>query len=905
MMMACSNMVQAQDDLTVNMMYDLSLEFYNPDSFLQGVLRDNDTAYVFTQLAPELFVFNVSSVTANLEQGDLDFKLHVYVDAQPTVQVNTGFLDSLLKTVYIGGANSIYKVNMSGIVESLDLPDSSFTTQTSFVDVPSRKGYFVSTSISPGRILVIDLDQFNVSKIIEIPIRSENVYTSVYDSDTKIAYLASYDGNLEVVDLANQVSTIFSNTSGVDYHYQVIVMDTTHGYLYTCGNNNSVSTISIYNTSLEFIANVNIPDLSDDCTAGTLDLQRGQGFFSFYDSSTALVLSVNLPNRLTPTYAPVLADNPQMVGAYLSPANLSLFLVSNSQLVLLTYTSSCTDDCSNHGDCQYGTCICDLGWYGDACADVRCDTDCNDNGACSLGLCYCNANYTGYNCSIRQCPSACSTHGVCSGAPDWTCVCTDSWSGIDCATAPPPAPPPQCATLSGYKSCVSHKYCGWCGDILHGDCREGNIEGPVYGSCIAWNYHQNPELGVIILAVVFLVLIGLMFITDAVSAIMVDYRRAKDLEREYTSGVIRKPSVAEAASLWWRDQRSAKAWTFLEQFQFFTLFTHLAMSYPTRIQSFTRFIQWTNLGIPLAFLKDHSVHENRRTLLGLVQYGNGLDMLPKNLYAANMFWFAIGLAIITVVFGVLALITYTKSHWRTVFLCRLVYLIMRFMSMAYMGIMMTCAYTLVASPHNYRTIVPAAFTLVIIGLGYPLTIYLILDGRNKQLFENEFKYKFGCLYVNYRPEHCTYHLVQLSRKAITGLFVGFLAFSAQNHPKWVVWFQIIMLGIAQLAYAYKLFRTKPYYDQYHEYLDYFLVIVNCGTIALSMLHYNKPSEAGELIVGLIQVLGYIGCIGCYIISWMQMNTLSLSKLFCCFKSRREPMEGNVPLDTVSHPDTFQ
>lgn len=70
----CCDLAKAQDDLTVDMMYDLSLHFDNSDSFLQGVLRDNDTVYVFTQLAPELFVFDVSAVTADLKQGDLKFK---------------------------------------------------------------------------------------------------------------------------------------------------------------------------------------------------------------------------------------------------------------------------------------------------------------------------------------------------------------------------------------------------------------------------------------------------------------------------------------------------------------------------------------------------------------------------------------------------------------------------------------------------------------------------------------------------------------------------------------------------------------------------------------------------------------------------------------------------------------
>lgn len=114
-----------------------------------------------------------------------------------------------------------------------------------------------------------------------------------------------------------------------------------------------------------------------------------------------------------------------------------------------------------------------------------------------------------------------------------------------------------------------------------------------------------------------------------------------------------------------------------------------------------------------------------------------------------MFWFAIGLACIVVVYGVLYLCFYSRSHWRTVFKCRMVYCLMRFLSLACislllsflllflffsspyspfllfcffsifdsvldMGLLMTCSYTLVAKPHDYQTIVPAFFTLVIV-----------------------------------------------------------------------------------------------------------------------------------------------------------------------------------------------
>lgn len=56
-----------------------------------------------------------------------------------------------------------------------------------------------------------------------------------------------YNGNLEVVDVTGTGNSIFfSNESGVDYRFQVILHDAAHGYLYTCGVNLDTSTIGVY-----------------------------------------------------------------------------------------------------------------------------------------------------------------------------------------------------------------------------------------------------------------------------------------------------------------------------------------------------------------------------------------------------------------------------------------------------------------------------------------------------------------------------------------------------------------------------------------------------------------------------------------------------------------------------------
>jgi len=115
------------------------------------------------------------------------------------------------------------------------------------------------------------------------------------------------------------------------------------------------------------------------------------------------------------------------------------FTLPADSIIVSLIGRGCKNNCSNHGECRNGTCVCHANvfghWQGPLCDRLRCPNDCSGNGVCHNGTCACDKTYGGDACELRVCAPFNTSRGVCSGhgvCHEGACGCKRGWEGEAC-----------------------------------------------------------------------------------------------------------------------------------------------------------------------------------------------------------------------------------------------------------------------------------------------------------------------------------------------------------------------------------------------------------------------------------------------------------------------------------------
>jgi hypothetical protein len=213
---------------------------------LSGALLGQEKIYFYTISPIVLYETNLSPF---LSSQNISGNIQRFVVDNTGDTATTGVLDTTGGYLYLSGASTIYRIQLSNLsnVTTLVLSDAILPV-TSFLSVDSN-GEIYANFPSFGSVGNPTLTQVILSKFSLPPSNSTRVYNlqhaaniqdSVYDSISKIAYLTSYNGTVEAVNTDTLTTTLFFNV--INYTVEAIGLDSSRQFLYLCGEVDQVRT---------------------------------------------------------------------------------------------------------------------------------------------------------------------------------------------------------------------------------------------------------------------------------------------------------------------------------------------------------------------------------------------------------------------------------------------------------------------------------------------------------------------------------------------------------------------------------------------------------------------------------------------------------------------------------------
>jgi hypothetical protein len=912
---------------------------------VNGLVEDDDFLYFYTLSPVVISKVNKSELAIEGSTPDIP-STRVQLSLGETVAT------ALLVNghVYLIGQRTVFKVSVANFSDVTTLvfpvdvnPMTSFYSEdsanTQYLNFPS---YGSGTPLFyQVRLDKFDLPPVNASRTFALPDGDDIQVTSYNGNGT--AFMATYNGKFYKVAMESfslQLNFSFSDISVVDVEY-----DNDRNTLYFCGDITPSLGPYLVKIELDKVTNgasLTIPrdptyvtrtqtDAANGITATylgpevestgksfSIDTYGGQAVVSVYDppSSSGALIRVNMNTMEILEEGTVDTSGSSKPIAGLMNINARLmYIITETDIVSVFFPVSCTDNCNDNGICVFSVCQCDPAYMGEACDELACDNDCGEplnQGRCSNGRCICTSSWTGSNCTQQRCPDDCSANGDCDTST-YTCSCKEFWTGDNCATPVYRT----CSDITTQDICIRKVECGWCASVTAddpegGSCVEGSKIGPANGVCSDWHYTNKREIGLIIVAAIIIGVFGLMVLNNIVSAIKMDLRTAKLLIDDDEIG------AEFLKTSWWREERSNKSWKLFDQLQFISFYVVANVGFPARLVFLTRYFNWANFVLPLPWITSTAYYPDRvlnpvgganststtgsadvniggsRELLNFEQFANSADLDPEYVFYACLFWFAIaivGVFVLYIIFSLILIKARSKIQTtKRVVIQKAFHVLLRMLLAFYMPICFISAYYI--RRFFNLGIIGGVFALAVFGIGLPILNALIVWGKDKELHFLYLRMRFGAFYTSYHYKKAKFNLIYLGRKFLVGIMLGFLASTLADGSIWAYVQIFVCIGV-MIGYLIALVIVRPYLDMIHFYLDIALNVLNIVTLGIALLHLDTPSLAGEVVAAALQAVGFLLCIGAYIHSWMMMR--KSKNLACCGGKKKEEEDQEVEM----------
>eukprot|EP01122_Echinamoeba_exundans_P013418 TRINITY_DN5859_c0_g4_i1.p2 TRINITY_DN5859_c0_g4~~TRINITY_DN5859_c0_g4_i1.p2 ORF type:complete len:822 (-),score=179.48 TRINITY_DN5859_c0_g4_i1:4-2469(-) len=771
----------------------------------------------------------------------------------------------------VAAANAFVRVKFdlrNAAVESVEMADGDIITSANY-DANSR---FFYIGLNSGRLWRYEIPDINTplsaSNVTKMDLNTSSDVTNVmFQLDRDFIYaVTAGSGSQNVSTVVRLQSSTFSlNESlaltGQDFGIVDADIDTVRGYIVLIGNPEDVPRI----------AQVDLPTFTQEYTKPMTDFLDGVIKFSsvFLDRNRKRIFVASVDSLL------------------------------QTQLTLLTASDNCPGECFGHGNCSYRSCSCfsfsspldpnqNMRWLEPSCEGRTCEYNCSNtvdtfHGTCAFnGSCICDRIWSGRFCELRQCPQNCSGNGVCGGAAsNYTCSCNDGFSGDACNQVALL----RCPLYKTCSECGQNPACGWCGTAAGGSggfCLDGDARGPsnrtsgLYASCRNWHY-QECDVIVGIINWVVTALLGLVLIVALVS---VPLEFAAGNGDEYS----RRLS-------WYRFQRSAKVLALFLQLNYVGALTFLNSVLPTAFTTFTRTWLWPNFAIGLPFNKFISAltiasdpsyaAPASRQLLNFEQFLVYSETTVDLILPGVLFWWVVILGICYFLFfvsiGLAKIFRGDREHaigqW-------LLYILFSGLNWGYFPLTFFGFVQMGLGPRSLVALAGAAVVLVV-GIGYPVFIFIIVRSQNRKLFAEHNKIRYFPLIGHAVPRHLNLATIPYIKNFLVALFLGVLTGASTIA-------QLIMCMIVFLGWGIFIAIKGDiiYSDYLQRRLEVVLAIVHF--VSFGIILAFAANLLGAAITGIsltfiiIQLIGVIVCLLFFVITWLQAREVYSCSQFAAF-----------------------